>query len=112
MTSGDPRKQPRPDGADPVEQMTEAFPPVLSCVATTVGAVVVPFPFIGEKAVDLQIGSGKLTMHVHIHPDVVDAVCEELQAAKANAQSRVQVADLSAMKREALAHEVQNGNGG
>lgn len=102
MASGDPRKQQRPDGReapDPAQQMVEAFPPAVSCVATSVACEVVEFPFIGGKAIDLQISSGPMQLHIHFHPEVADAICEEIQAAAANAKSKLQAADLLSLER-------------
>lgn len=104
--SGDPRKQQRPEEGtsqeDLAERMTEAFPPTLTCLATGLGAKVVPFPgFVGGKAIALNIASGPMQVHVHVHPDVAEEICEEIMAAKANAESKVQAADLMTMKAEA-----------
>lgn len=112
MPSGDPRKQERPDGRtppDPAEAMVEAFPPTLSLAVTGVGAEVVPFPFVGGKAVDIQLSAGPFSVHGHVHPDVIDSVCEVLQQAKMKAQTSLSIGTMQ--EAEALAKAQGNGNG-
>ena len=102
--SGNPAKQPRPDGRETAE-VVKAFPPSLSAVVTEVAAAVVPFPgFPGQKAIDLQVFSGPLTLHLHFPPQVAEVVIDAIRQAKMKADTGLEVA-----APDALA--ALNGNG-
>lgn len=111
MPSGDPRKQPRPDGRDEqqlIDQMTQTFPPSLSGVVTEVAATVVPFSFVGGKAIDLQVSCGPLDIHLHFHPEHAEAIIDELRAAKIKADTGLQAASMTDVAQAAMK---ANGNG-
>ena len=106
MTSGDPRKQQRPDGNDQTVEVTKALPPSLSMVMTEVEASVVQFPaFPGHVAVDFCAKSGDLQVHMHIPPQAVEVVIDALRQAKMKAETGIQAVGADAL--EAL----KNGNG-
>jgi len=113
MPSGDPRKQPRPEGVpanDPVALITQAFPPTLSGVVTQLGHAVVPFPaFVGGKAVDLQVACGPLTLHLHVDPAAIEDVIEELRQAKMRVDTQIEPASMEDVAR--AAHVLGNRNG-
>lgn len=115
MPSGDPRKQPRPDGVrhppDAVTLVTEHFPPSLSGVMTQIGHQVVPFPaFVGGKAVDLQVDCGPLSLHLHIDPAAIEDVIEELRQAKMRVDTDLRPATMAEVAK-AGSHVAGDRNG-
>lgn len=86
--SGNPAKQPRPDGSGS-EEVTQAFPPALSCVVTEVACEVVPFAFPGGKALDLQLYSGPLVIHCHIPVATAEVVIDAIRQAKMKAETSI-----------------------
>lgn len=109
MTSGNPAKQPRPDGRTPTDQVTEAFPPNLSAVVTEVAASVVPFQFAGGRAIDLTIYSGGLQLHLHFHPSTADVIVEAIREAKMKAEVDIVPASLADMGKVARTNGQKNG---
>jgi hypothetical protein len=104
MPSGDPRKQKH--DAVPSGDVIAALPPSLSAVVTEVGATVVPFPgFAGQKAIDLQIWSGPLQLHLHFPPQVAEVVIDAIRQAKMKADTGLEVAGTDALAA------LKNGNG-
>lgn len=104
MTSGDPRKQPRPDGQEPTDQVTKAFPPSLSMVMTEVETSVVPFAFPGGKGLQMTCRSGDLAVNVVFPPQAAEVVIDALRQAKIKADTGLEVAGADAL------HSL-NGNG-
>lgn len=104
--SGNPAKQPRPDGqpseAEQAEtvarlasEITTAFPPAVSGVVTMFEAKVVPFAFIGGKALDLTFKCGPLECHLHFDPEFAEQICSEIMDAARKARSNVQAASMA-----------------
>lgn len=109
MTSGNPAKQPRPDGRTTTDQVTEAFPPSMSAVVTEVAASVVPFQFAGGKAIDLTIFSGPLELHLHFHPSTAEVIIEAIREAKLRAEVDIVPASLADMGKVARTNGHKNG---
>lgn len=93
------------------DEVMQAFPPEVSVVVTEVEARVVPFKFVGGKAVDLTLLSGPLRIHAHFPPDagqaIIDAIAEKIREAKTDVMP-ANWSDVEKVKQAAA----QNGAGG
>lgn len=103
--SGDPRKQPRPDGANSTDEVTETFPPTVTGVVTEIEGTVVPFHFVGGKAIRLTFKCGPMNVHMHIPPQAAQTVIDTIDDVRRHALTDVRPADWGEV--QALA----NGNG-
>lgn len=106
--SGDPSKQPRPDGRQSPQQasadVVATFPPEMSLVVTEVEASLVPFAFQGGKAIDLTLYAGPLKVHCHFPPAVAQPIIDAIEAKAREAESDLVPANWEDVQRLAKAN--------
>lgn len=93
--SGDPRKQERPDGREPdsTSEVTATFPPTVTGVVTEIEGRVVPFHFVGGKAIRLTFNCGPMKVHMHIPPQAAQTVIDAIDDTRRQALTDLRPAD-------------------